>query len=54
MSDKKNKITDELFNQLKLEMIEYCLGNSDVKLEQEIQYHINQYKKYNSRKKIIL
>lgn len=45
MSDK----TEDLFDQLKQEMIEYCKGNSDASLESEIQYYIKYYKKYNQR-----
>ena len=43
--------SDILFNQLKKEIVEYCFNNNNSTLEQEIQYHIKQYKKYNNNQK---
>ena len=53
-TDKKlhiSDVSDSLFKKLKSEMIEYCSDNDDITLEQQIQYHIDEYKRYNHRRK---
>ncbi len=53
-TDEKLHISDvsnSLFEKLKSEMIEYCLDNDDITLEQQIQYYIDEYKRYNHRRK---
>jgi len=47
----KSDVSDSLFNQLRQEMTEYCLDNDDITLEEQIQYHIKEYQKYNHRRK---
>lgn len=49
--EKQDTSIDSLFNQLKVEMTEYCLDNDDITLEEQIQYHIKEYKKYNNNTK---
>lgn len=46
-----SNVSDSLFEKLKSEMIEYCLDNDDITLEQQIQYYIDEFKKYNHRRK---
>ena len=53
-TDKKlhiSNVSDSLFEKLKSEMIEYCSQNDDITLEQQIQYYIDEYKRYNHRRK---
>jgi hypothetical protein len=47
----ENLNSDKLFNELIIEMKEYCSSTNETTLEDEIQYLLNQFKKYNYRRK---
>lgn len=51
LDDKNDELKGKL-EEFVNELDEYCLGNSDTSLEEELEHLIRQYKKYNHRRKV--